>query len=82
MAVVKFDKIKDKISDFQAFVKEKKGIEGKIDGNSIEYPEMKSETLKLLTKKYLHKQGLEDYRVLSQSGVLTIVEKKYFEAKS
>ncbi|MEM3403270.1 MAG: hypothetical protein QXJ17_01775 [Nitrososphaeria archaeon] len=82
MTVVKFDKIKDRISDFQAFVKEKKGIEGKVDGNSIEYPEINVETLKLLVKKYLHKQRLEDYRVLSQSGVLTIAEKEYFETKS
>ncbi|GEM_PF-1717032 len=82
MANSKFEKLKDKISDFQAYVKEKKGFEGKINGDSIDFPEMKPSELKQLLKKYLHKEKLEeDYRIVSKSGTMTVVEKKYYEAE-
>jgi len=82
MATVKFEKIKDKISDFQAFVREKKNIEGKTDGDSVEFTEIKTEELKMFIKKYLHKQSLDkDCRVIIKSGILTVVERKFYEAE-
>jgi hypothetical protein len=82
MTEIKFGKIKDKITDFQAFVKEKKNIEGKIDGDSIEFAEIKAEELKMFIKKYLHKQNLDkDYRIIIKSGVLTVVERKFYQAE-
>jgi hypothetical protein len=82
MTEIKFGKIKDKITDFQAFVKEKKNIEGKTDGDSIEFAEIKAEELKMFIKKYLHKQNLDkDYRTIIKSGVLTVVERKFYQAE-
>jgi hypothetical protein len=82
MTTVKFEKIKDRISDFQAFVKEKKNIEGKTDGDSIEFTEMKTKELKMFVKKYLHRQNLDkDYRTIIKSSILTVVERKFYEAE-
>ena len=83
MTTVKFDKLKDKVSDFQIYLKEKKNIEGKVDGETIEFEDMKPDKVKILFKKYLHKENLkENYRIISKSGILTVVEKKYYEAES
>lgn len=82
MAIVKFGKMKDKISDFQEFVRERKKVEGKVDGDSIDFSGTKTEELKMLIKKYLHKQDLDrDYRTIIRSGTLSVVEKKFYEAE-
>lgn len=83
MATAKFDNMKDRISDFLQYTKEKRNIEGRIDGNSVELAQMSKYELKLLIKKFLHKNGMDkDYRVISGTGSLTIVERKYFTAES
>lgn len=83
MVTAKFDKMKDKLSDFLQYIKEKRNIEGKIDGNSVEFTQMSKYELKLLIKKFLHKNGMDqDYRVISKTSSITIVEKKYFKAES
>ncbi|MGQ9780976.1 MAG: hypothetical protein ACUVQ8_01805 [Nitrososphaeria archaeon] len=82
MAIVKFEKLKEKISDFQAYAKERKGVEGKSDSDSIDFSEMNPTELKQLLKKYLHREKLEEgYRIISKSGTLAVVEKKYYEAE-
>ena len=82
MAIVKFEKMKDKISDFQEFVRERKKVEGKVDGDSIDFSGTKTDELKMFVKKYLHKQNLDrDYRIIIRSGTLSVVEKKFYEAE-
>lgn len=82
MTIVKFGKMKDKISDFQEFVRERKKVEGKVDGDSIDFSETKTDELKMFVKKYLHKQNLDrDYRTIIRSGTLSVVEKKFYEAE-
>jgi hypothetical protein len=83
LATVKFGKLKDKVSDFQEFVKEKKKVEGKAESDSIEYGDMKTDELKMFVKKYLHKQSLDiDYRATVSSGTVSVVERKIYEAES
>ncbi|MBC7091157.1 MAG: hypothetical protein H5T50_04525 [Nitrososphaeria archaeon] len=79
MVTVKFEKIKDKVAEFNAFVKEKKNIEGKVDGDTILFENIDRDDLRLLLKKFLHRIDGEDYRVISKIGVLTVVEKKKFK---
>jgi len=79
MVTVKFEKIKDKVAEFNAFVKEKKNVEGKVDGETIVFENVGRDDLRLLLKKFIHKIGEDDFRVVSKSGVLTVVGKKKFK---
>ncbi len=45
----------------------------KVDGNRIEVEDAKGRDVKLLLHKFLHHEGLEVYRVLSDSGMLKVV---------
>ena len=45
----------------------------KVDGNRIEIEDEEGLDVKLLLRKFLHREGLTGYRVLSQSGTLKIV---------
>jgi len=79
MAAVKFEKAKDKVAEFNAFVKEKRNVEGRIDGDRVEFENIDRDELRLLLKKFLHRVGEKDYRVISKMGVLTVVEKRKFK---
>ncbi|MEM0052659.1 MAG: hypothetical protein QXL89_00470 [Nitrososphaeria archaeon] len=79
MVTVKFEKIKEKVAEFNAFVKEKKNIEGHIEGETVNFDNLDRDNARLLIKKFLHKIGEKDYRIISKKGVLTIVEKKKFK---
>jgi hypothetical protein len=45
----------------------------KVDGNKIEIEDEKGRDVKLLLHKFLHHEGLDGYRVLSESGTLRVV---------
>jgi len=45
----------------------------KVDGNHIEIEDEQGLDVKLLLRKFLHREGLTGYRDLSQSGTLKIV---------
>lgn len=79
MVTVKFEKIKEKVAEFNAFVKEKRNIEGHVDSETVNFDNLDRDDLRLLIKKFLHKIGEKDYRIISKKGVLTIVEKKKFK---
>lgn len=79
MATIKFEKIKEKVAEFNAFVKEKRNIEGHVDGETISFESLDRDDARLLIRKFLHKIGEKDYRIVSKMGVLTIVEKKKFK---
>jgi hypothetical protein len=42
----------------------------KVDGNRIEIKDEKGRDVQLLLHKFLHREGLDGYRVLSDSGTL------------
>ncbi len=50
-------------------------VEGEIEvhGSRIEIEDEKARDVKMLLHKFLHQRGLNDYRVLSQPGMLEIV---------
>lgn len=79
MVAIKFEKIKEKVAEFNAFVKEKRNIEGHVDGETINFDNLDRDDARLLIKKFLHKIGEKDYRIMSKMGVLTVVEKKKFK---
>lgn len=45
----------------------------KVNGNKIEIEDEKGRDVKLLLHKFLHHEGLDGYRVLSESGTLKVV---------
>jgi hypothetical protein len=45
----------------------------KVDGNKIEVENETGRDVKLLPHKFLHHEGLDGYRVLSDSGTLKVV---------
>jgi len=47
----------------------------KVDGDKIEVEDEKGRDVKLLLHKFLHNEGLDGYRVLSESGTLKVVPK-------
>jgi hypothetical protein len=45
----------------------------KVNGNKIEIEDEKGRDVELLLHKFLHHEGLDSYRVLSESGTLRVV---------
>ncbi len=62
----------DRSSEAAQFLKSK--VEGKMKtkGTQLQIEGAKTKEVKLLLHKFLHHQGLNHYRVLSQSGVLEV----------
>src|SRR5437870_12577391 len=67
---VELKELHDRASEATQFLKSK--VEGKMrtKGTQLQIEGAKTKQVKLLLHKFLHHQGLNHYRVLSQSGVL------------
>ncbi len=69
---VELKELNDRASEATQFLKSK--VEGKMrtKGTQLQIEGAKTKQVKLLLHKFLHHQGLNHYRVLSQSGVLEV----------
>src|SRR5437899_8874299 len=69
---VELKALQDRSSEAAQFLKSK--VEGKMKtkGTQLQIEGAKTKEVKLLLHKFLHHQGLNHYRVLSQSGVLEV----------
>src|SRR5436853_7217496 len=69
---VELKELHDRASEAAQFLKLK--VEGKMrtKGTQLQIEGAKTKQVKLLLHKFLHHQGLNHYRVLSQSGVLEV----------
>ncbi len=69
---VELRELRDRASEATQFLKSK--VEGKMKtkGTQLQIEGAKTKEVKLLLHKFLHHQGLNHYRVLSQSGVLEV----------
>jgi hypothetical protein len=69
---VELKQLHDRASEATAFLKSK--VEGKMKtkGTQLQIEGAKTKEIKLLLHKFLHHQGLDHYRVLSQSGTLEV----------
>ena len=63
------------------FLRSKLGSHVTIRGNEIQIDAEKSDEVKLLIRKYLHREGLETYRVLSESGIIRVVQEETEEPR-
>ncbi len=74
--IVDLGKLPDKIGVAVDFLREHvMGVKGRVSakGTQIQVEGLKHKEVKLLLHKFLHHNGLNDHRVLSQSGILEIV---------
>jgi hypothetical protein len=69
---VELKELHDRASEATQFLKSKVEGKMKIKGSQLQIEGAKTKEVKLLLHKFLHHQGLNHYRVLSQSGVLEI----------
>ncbi len=71
--IIELRAIKDRVDEAAQFLKSK--IEGKIrsKGTQLHIDGAKTKDVKLLIHKFLHHQGLNNYRVHSQAGILEIL---------
>src|SRR5256885_14204705 len=69
---VELKELHDRASEATQFLKSK--VEGKMrtKGTQLQIEGANTKEVKLLLHKFLHHQGLNHYRVLSQSGVLEV----------
>jgi hypothetical protein len=69
---VELKELHDRASEATQFLKSK--VEGKMrtKGTQLQIEGAKTKEIKLLLHKFLHHQGLNHYRVLSQRGVLEV----------
>ena len=69
---VELKELHDRASEATQFLKSK--VEGKMrtKGTQLQIEGAKTKEVKLLLHKFLHHQGLNHYRVLSQSGILEV----------
>jgi len=72
LLTVELKELHDRASEATQFLKSK--VEGKMrtKGTQLQIEGAKTKEVKLLLHKFLHHQGLNHYRVLSQSGVLEV----------
>lgn len=56
-----------------SFLRSKLGSEVTIRGSEIQIDAEKADEVKFLIKKFLHREGLDNYRVLSEGGVIRVV---------
>lgn len=74
--IVDLAKLPDKIGAAVDFLREHvRNVKGRVStkGNQIQVEGLKHKEVKLLLHKFLRHNGLDDHRVLSQSGKLEIV---------
>jgi hypothetical protein len=74
--IVDLGKLPDKVGVAVDFLREHvKSAKGRVStkGNQIQVEGLKHKEVKLLLHKFLRHNGLDDHRVLSQSGTLEIV---------
>jgi len=45
----------------------------KVEGKALEIDDERADEVKLLLKKFLHREGLAGYRVLSEKGIVRII---------
>jgi hypothetical protein len=69
---IELKELHDRVSEATQFLKSKVEGKMKIKGSQVQIEGAKTKEVKLLLHKFLHHQGLNHYRVLSQSGVLEI----------
>jgi hypothetical protein len=69
---IELKELHDRVSEAAQFLKSKVEGKMKIKGSQVQIEGAKTKEVKLLLHKFLHHQGLNHYRVLSQSGVLEI----------
>ncbi|HVH16152.1 MAG TPA: hypothetical protein VNA15_10615 [Candidatus Angelobacter sp.] len=77
--IVELGKIPDKMGVAVDFLKgHVKSVKGRVStrGNQIQVEGLKHKEVKLLLHKFLRHNGLDDHRVLSQSGTLQIVPQR------
>jgi hypothetical protein len=69
---IELKELHDRASEAAQFLQSK--VEGKMTtkGTQVQIEGAKTKEVKLLLHKFLHHQGLNHYRVLSQSGVLEV----------
>jgi hypothetical protein len=72
MLTVELKELHDRASDATQFLKSKVEGKMKIKGTQLQIEGARTKEVKLLLHKFLHHQGLNHYRVLSQSGVLEV----------
>jgi hypothetical protein len=73
---INLGKLPAQIGSVADFLREHvKGVKGRVStkGNQIQVEGLKHREVKLLLHKFLRHNGLDDHRVLSQSGTLEIV---------
>ncbi len=73
LQTVDLKRLPDEVTSTAEFLKSHLKGRIKTKGNQIQVEGVKHKEVKLLLHKFLHKKGLEGYRVLSQSGALEIV---------
>ncbi|HZY47698.1 MAG TPA: hypothetical protein VFE96_07885 [Candidatus Bathyarchaeia archaeon] len=54
------------------FLQSRLGEAVKVQGNTVVIDDARTDNVKLLLKKFLHREGLADYRVISEDGMLKI----------
>ena len=69
---VELKELRDRTSEAVQFLKSKVEGKMKIKGTQLQIEGARTKEVKLLLHKFLHHQGLNRYRVLSQSGVLEV----------
>ena len=69
---VELKELHDRASEATQFLKSKVEGKMKIKGTQLQIEGARHKEVKLQLHKFLHHQGLDQYRVLSQSGVLEV----------
>jgi hypothetical protein len=72
VVTIELKKLHDRASEATQFLKSKVKGKMKTKGTQLQIEGGKTKEVKLLLHKFLHHQGLDHYRVLSQSGVLEV----------
>src|SRR3979409_2108143 len=72
MLTVELKELQDRASEATQFLKSKFEGKMKTKGTQLQIEGARHKEVKLQLHKFLHHQGLDHYRVLSQSGVLEI----------
>src|SRR5207245_3957061 len=78
---VELKELHDRASEATQFLKSKVKGKMKAKGTQLQIEGARTKEVKLLLHKFLHHQGLNHYRVLSQSGVLEITPPEKHEVR-
>ena len=77
---VELKELHDLANEAAKFLKSKLEGRMKTKGTQVQIEDARTKQVKLLLHKFLHHQGLNHYRVLSQSGVLEVTPPEKHEA--